>query len=31
MQALQISRECARRGTSESEIEAGEKLGFDTG
>jgi leucyl-tRNA synthetase len=30
--ALQEFRaECARRGTSESEIEAGEKLGFDTG
>ena len=31
-QALQEFRaECARRGTSESDIEAGEKLGFDTG
>ncbi len=31
-EALQaFRRECAKRGTSEVEIEAGEKLGFDTG
>ena len=29
--AGRLSAECAQRGTSEADIEAGEKLGFDTG